>query len=72
MEILLWSGVVVTLLGIGGLLLSAILVGRARKEFGDDDNAMRARIQKLLPMNMGGLFVAVFGLMMVMIGLALS
>lgn len=71
MQILIWGGAVVTLLGIAGLLFVGLKVASARRE-GLSDADLRARIHKLLPINLAALFVSVIGLMMVVIGIALG
>lgn len=70
MEILIWGGALVTLLGVAGLLFVGIKVAAAKRD-NLDDEALRARIQKLVPVNLAALFVSAIGLMMVVIGLAL-
>ena len=71
MQLLIWGGALVTLLGIAGLLYVGVKVASARRE-GLDDTALRARIQKLLPVNLASLFVSAIGLMMVVMGITLS
>lgn len=69
-QLLIWIGAVVTLVGIGGLMATAYAAYRIRQS-GQSDEAMRSALQKAVARNMAALFVAVFGLMMVIIGLAL-
>lgn len=69
MENLIWIGAVVTLLGLAGLIWCILTVQKARKE-GLDDAAMKARLQKVVAMNMGALLLSAIGLMMVVIGIA--
>lgn len=71
MQLLIWGGALVTLLGIAGLLYVGVKIAAARRE-GLDDTALRARIQKLLPVNLASLFVSAIGLMMVVIGITLG
>lgn len=71
MQMLIWSGAFVTLVGIATLLYVAIKAGAARN-LGLDDDAMRARIQGLLPFNLAGLFISAIGLMMVVVGITLA
>lgn len=71
MQILIWAGAALTLCGVGGLLFVAMKVNAARRET-TDDAALRARIQALLPVNLGALFVSAIGLMMVVIGITLA
>ena len=71
MENLIWIGAVVTLLGLAGLIWCILVVQKARKE-GLDDETMKARLQKVVAMNMGALFLSAIGLMMVVMGIAFS
>ncbi len=71
MDGLIWSGAAVSCLGLVGLVVSIIRVNRARKA-GLDDEALRAAVQKVLPLNLGALFLSVIGLMMVILGIFLG
>lgn len=71
MDGLIWSGAAISCLGLIGLVLSIIKVNRARKA-GLDDEALRAAVQKVLPLNLGSLFLSVIGLMMVIVGIFLG
>ena len=71
LEILIWIGTGLSLLGLCGLVWSIVRVMRARKTTKDDD-ALRAAVQSVLPYNLGALFVSVIGLMMVVVGVFLS
>ena len=66
MDWLIWAGALVALVGLAGILRAIWLVMQARRE-GLDDAAMRARIQKVLPLNLAALFISAIGLMMVVI-----
>jgi hypothetical protein len=70
-ELIVWAGVAVSVLGLIGLIWSIIRVARARRTITDDE-ALRAEIQKALPINLGALFLSVIGLMMVMLGIFLG
>ena len=70
-DLIVWAGVAVSVLGLMGLVWSIIRVARARRTITDDE-ALRAEIQKALPINLGALFLSVIGLMMVMIGIFLG
>ncbi len=70
-ELIVWAGAALSVLGLMGLIWSIIRVARARRTVSDDE-ALRAEIQKALPINLGALFLSVIGLMMVMIGIFLS
>lgn len=71
MDGLIWSGAAVSCLGLLGLVVSIIRVNRARKT-GLDDKGLRAAVQKVLPLNLGSLFLSVIGLMMVIVGIFLG
>ena len=71
MEILVWIGAALTVLGLGGVIWSIVAVMRARKA-GLDDAALRARVSTILPINLGALFVSMIGLMAVIIGVMLG
>lgn len=71
MEWLIWSGAVVSLIGLIGLMLSIVKVARARKA-GLDDEALRVAVQQVMPLNLGSLFLSVIGLMMVIVGIFLG
>lgn len=71
MEMLIWGGAAVSLVGLAGLILCILRVSRARRQ-GLNDDAMRAELQKVVPLNLGALFLSVIGLMMVVIGIFLG
>ncbi|WP_375267367.1 hypothetical protein [Planktotalea sp.] len=71
MDGLIWSGAAVSLLGLVGLVLSIIRVQRARKANLSDEE-LRLAVQKVLPLNLGSLFLSVIGLMMVIVGIFLG
>jgi hypothetical protein len=71
MDMLIWAGACVSLLGLMGLVYCIIRVARARKAQLSEDE-MKAVMQKVLPLNMGALFVSVIGLMMVILGISFS
>jgi len=71
MELLIWIGAAVSIVGLIGLVMSILRVNRARKA-GLSDEELRAAVQKVLPLNLGALGLSVIGLMMVIIGISLS
>ena len=71
MEILIWIGAAVTVLGFVGVVWSIVLVLRARRA-GLDEAGMRQRLQRALPINVGALLLSVLGLMLVVLGIVLS
>ena len=71
MDFLVSIGAVVTLAGLGLLVYCILSVAKARKANLSDED-MRARVQKVVAINLGALFVSTIGLMMVIVGLFLS
>ena len=67
-EYLIWGGAALSLLGLAGLIWCIIHVSRAKRA-GLDDAAMRAVLQRVVPMNLGALFTSVLGLMLVILGI---
>lgn len=71
MEILIWIGAAISVAGLVGLVWCIIQVARAKRENLSDED-MRARLQKVVPINMAALFLSVIGLMVVVIGILLG
>lgn len=71
MELLVWAGGGLSLLGLLGLIWCVIKVLRAKRQATSDEE-LRAVLQKVLPLNLGTLGLSVIGLMLVMVGLVLS
>jgi hypothetical protein len=71
MEILVWAGAFVSLLGLIGLIWCIFKVWKARKS-GLSDEALRETVRRIVPLNTGALFVSVLGLMMVIVGIMLG
>ncbi len=71
MDILIFFGALVTLLGLIGLIWCIVRVAKARRS-GVDEQTLRDIMQHTIAFNMGALFVSVIGLMMVVLGILLS
>lgn len=71
MEILVWAGALVSLLGLIGLIWCIFKVWKARKS-GLSDEALRKAVRKVVPLNTAALFISVLGLMMVIVGIMLG
>lgn len=71
MEWLVWVGTAISLVGLAGLILSIIRVARLKKQ-GLPDEELRGAVQKVMPLNLGSLFLSVIGLMVVMVGISFS
>lgn len=70
MQMLVWIGAILTLLGVVGLIWCVLIAVRAKRE---DlcDAEMKARLQKVVALNMGALALSAIGLMCVVLGLFL-
>ena len=71
METLVWIGTVLSVLGLIGIGYSVVMVVRARRG-GPDDAELRRRLNRVLPWNLGALFLSVIGLMCVVVGVMLA
>jgi hypothetical protein len=71
MQWLVWGGALVSLIGLCGLVLSIVKVAKARNA-GLSDEELRVAVQKVMPLNLGSLFLSVIGLMLVILGLFLA
>ncbi len=70
-DLMVWGGAGLSLLGLLGLGWCIIKVSRAKRAQLDDE-AMRIVLRKVVPLNMGALFLSVIGLMMVILGISLG
>ncbi len=68
---LVWGGTALVLLGLVGIIWSLLRVTQARRA-GLSDEDLRAALSKNLPINIGSLFCAMFGLIVVIVGVVLS
>ncbi|MGL6209631.1 MAG: hypothetical protein ACRC14_07375 [Paracoccaceae bacterium] len=71
MEMLIWIGAALTLLGVAGLVWCIRLAMKA-KQSGLDDTAMRAELQRVVTLNLAALGVSAIGLMAVVAGILLA
>ena len=71
MEVIVWSGAALSLAGLCGIIYSIVAVGRAKRANLPDEE-LRAKVAKILPINLGALFVSMIGLMAVIIGVMLG
>ena len=67
MEIVVWVGAVLSVIGLAGIAYSIIAVTKAKRANLPDEE-LRARVSSMLPINLGALFVSMIGLMAVVIG----
>ncbi|KQB95375.1 hypothetical protein AL073_16095 [Loktanella sp. 1ANDIMAR09] len=71
MEIVVWIGAGLSVIGLCGIIYSIVAVTRAKRANLPDEE-LRARIAKVLPVNLGALLISVIGLMAVVIGVMLG
>lgn len=70
-EAIIWIGSAISVLGLLGLVYCIIRVSHAKRA-NLDDETMRAVLKKVVPLNLGALFLSVIGLMTVIIGIFLN
>jgi hypothetical protein len=71
MEMIVWTGAALTLVGLGMLVWCIVSVAKAKRA-GLTDEALKARLQKIVTLNMGALAVSGLGLTAVIVGIILS
>lgn len=71
MDWLIWSGAGMSILGIAGIGWCVVLVTRARGA-GLPDAELRARLRRVVALNLGALVLSAIGLMMVVVGILLG
>ena len=70
MELLIWIGSILSILGLGGLFWCIKTVLKAKKSAVSDEE-LRSSLQKVVPFNMASLFLSAIGLMLVILGIML-
>lgn len=71
MELVIWIGAGLTLLGVAGLVACIVLAIRARNS-GLPDDQIKLALQRVVALNLGALMVSALGLMAVVTGVILS
>ena len=71
MQYLVALGAVVSLVGVAGLGWCILLALKARRKSGSDED-LRARLQRVVVLNMAALGVSALGLMLVVTGIVLA
>ena len=71
MPYLIWPGAALSMLGIVGILWCIVLVRRARGA-GLEDEALRAKLQQVVALNLGAFAISALGLAMVVAGIVLG
>ena len=70
MELLIWIGSILSILGLIGLAWCIKTVLKAKK-LATSDEELRSSLQKVVPLNMAALFLSAIGLMLVILGIML-
>lgn len=70
-DIIIWSGAVMSLFGLAGIVYCILRVQKARRAQVSDE-ALRETLQAVLPLNLGAMFLSIIGLMLVTIGVILG
>ena len=70
MELLIWIGSILSILGLVGLFRCIKTVLKAKK-LAKSDEELRSSLQKVVPLNMAALFLSAIGLMLVILGIML-
>ena len=70
MELLIWIGSILSILGLFGLFWCIKTVLKAKKSAVSDEE-LRSSLQKVVPFNMASLFLSAIGLMLVNLGIML-
>ncbi|MBR9653451.1 hypothetical protein [Thalassovita aquimarina] len=71
MDGLIWGGAVISVAGLAGLLWCIFKVAAAKRA-GLSEDELREAVRRVVPINMGALFLSVIGLMMVILGIFLG
>lgn len=68
---LIMIGATLSVIGLIGIIYSIVAVAKAKRAK-LEDAVLRERLAKVLPVNLGALFVSVIGLMCVIVGIVLA
>ncbi|RDC71060.1 hypothetical protein DLJ49_16150 [Rhodovulum sp. 12E13] len=71
MDGLILAGVALSVAGLGGILWCIVTVWRAKRA-GLDDDALRARLQRVVTVNLAALLTSALGLGLIAVGLILA
>jgi hypothetical protein len=71
MEMIVWIGAALTLVGLGMLVWCIVSVAKARRA-GLPDEVLKARLQKVVALNLAALALSGLGLATVIVGIVLA
>lgn len=70
-DIMIWTGAAISLIGLSAIVYCIVRVAQAKKNAQGED-ALRAQLQAVLPINLGAMLLSVIGLMLVALGVILG
>ncbi len=68
---MIWIGAAISVVGLLGLVTSAMRVVKAKRA-GLDDDALRDAVKSAMVLNFGALMLSAFGLILVVVGVILT
>ncbi|MFN7224744.1 MAG: hypothetical protein ACK4MS_12050 [Paracoccaceae bacterium] len=71
MDLLIWGGAGLTMIGVLTLIWCIVLAMRARKS-GLPEDQIKAQLQRVVTLNLGALAISALGLMAVVVGIILG
>lgn len=71
MDLMIWIGAAISVVGLLGLVTSAVRVLKAKRA-GLDDDALRDAVKSAMVLNFGALMLSAFGLILVVVGVILT
>ena len=71
MDLLIWSGAALTMVGVAALVWCILLAMKARKS-GLPDEQIKAQLQRVVTINLAALAISGLGLMAVVVGVILA
>ncbi len=72
MAALVWVGAAISLVGLVGIVGCILSVMRARRSAGNDEDAVREAVRRVLPWNLGAFMLSMMGLILVIVGVILT
>ena len=70
MELLVIIGAIISIIGLIGILVCILKASKAKREGGTQEE-MQAKLEPLIPLNLGSLFLSIIGLICVVLGVIL-
>lgn len=70
MDILVAAGAIISVVGLIGLLICIFKAALAKRQGGTQEE-MQAKLEPLIPLNLGSLFLSIIGLICVILGIIL-